>query len=68
MLARKPAPIWQQLLDAIDTHVAAEDRSEFLDTVAERAAHADACDGSGDAYIARVIRSLATDSDQEGED
>ena len=70
MLAPSPKPIRRELYQAIDAHIDADDRDEFLDTVVTIAGHHDQHHGkgAGDDYIARVIRSLTGDLDQEQED
>ena len=63
-------PIWITLSQAIDTHVDAADRAEFLDTIVTIADRHDAHEGkgAGDAYLARVIRSLTgTNEDSPGD-
>lgn len=53
-------PLWIDLHHAIEAHIDAPDRDEFLDTVTTIADQHDRHrgTGAGDAYLARVIRSL----------
>ena len=63
-------PIWLALYRAVDAHVDADDREDFLDTVVTVANRRDATEGSGagDRYIARVITSLTgTPEDNPGD-
>lgn len=63
-------PIWLRLYQAIDAHVDAGDREDFLDTVVTVANRRDATEGNGagDSYIAQVINSLTgTPEDNPGD-
>lgn len=53
-------PVWLRLYQAVETHVDADDREEFLDTVVTIAGHHDTLNGkgAGDDYLERVIVSL----------
>lgn len=63
-------PILAQLHRAVDAHVDAGDRAEFLDTVMTIATHHDTHKGrgAGDAYLERVIASLTGTSEAHDED
>lgn len=58
-------PIWIDLYQAIEAHIDAADRVEFLDTVTTIADQHDRHrgTGAGDAYLARVINSLTGTGD-----
>jgi hypothetical protein len=63
-------PIWLDLFKAIERHIDAGDRDEFLDTVVTIANQHDTHrgKGAGDAYIERVIRSLTGVRDKSEDD
>lgn len=64
---RSLMPIVVRLRHAIDNHVDAGDRDEFLDTVMTIATHHDTHKGrgAGDAYLERVIASLTSGSEDD---
>lgn len=67
---RSLAPIVVRLHHAIDTHIGAGDRAEFLDTVMSIAEQHDTHKGrgAGDAYLERVIASLTGTPEDDDED